>query len=481
MLKKFKEKYNAMSVEVRASVAYMVCNILQRCMSFLTMPLFTRLMSAEEFGQFTVYSSWSSMLMIFLTLNMAYGSLNTALIRFEKDRVGYVSAIQAICVTLTGAFILLYLPFQNFWNTFLNMSTPLVILMAVEILSQFALTCWYTLKRFAFEYKGVVAVTLFVALCAPVLAVVLVLASQDKGVARILGYAGMNIAVGMVFFALNAARGRKAFSREYWKYALGFNIPLIPYYLSQVVFTQSDRVMIDHICGTGDAGLYGLAHTLSMMLVFVLNAVNNSYVPWFYGRIKEGRARENRPVANGIAALMAFMLMGVISLAPELIAILGGPEYARAAWVVPPVTMSLLLLFYAQLFINVEFYYEEKNLLVWGSIASAVLNVILNGLLIPRFGFVAAGYTTLVSYIVFALANYCTYRSLLKREGETKDAFDLKVLLLIFAGFTVLSFTAMALYEKPMIRYAIIAAVLTAVAVMHKPVIAYVKRVILHK
>ena len=58
MLKKFKEKYNAMSVEVRASVAYMVCNILQRCMSFLTMPLFTRLMSAEEFGQFTVSSSW---------------------------------------------------------------------------------------------------------------------------------------------------------------------------------------------------------------------------------------------------------------------------------------------------------------------------------------------------------------------------------------------------------------------------------------
>ena len=146
MLKQFKEKYNAMSVEVRASVAYMICNIMQRCMSLLTMPLFARMMTTQQYGQYTVYSSWSSMLMIFLTLNMAYGSFSTAMVRFEKDRYGYVSAIQSICVTLTGVFLVLYLPFRELWNEFLNMSTPLVVLMVVVfVTTKKRWTCFSTI------------------------------------------------------------------------------------------------------------------------------------------------------------------------------------------------------------------------------------------------------------------------------------------------------------------------------------------------
>ena len=157
---------------------------------------------------------------------------------------------------------------------------------------------------------------------------------------------------------------------------------------------------------------------------------------------------------------------------------MAGESYAEAAWVVPPVAMSILLLFYSQLFINVEFYDEEKKLLVWGSIGSAVLNVILNALLIPIFGFVAAGYTTLFSYIAFAVANYFTMQIAVKRQGETMDAFDLKSLILLFIGFAALAFTAMALYNLPIVRYIIIGMVLLSVAIMHKKVTAFVTSVL---
>lgn len=471
-----------MPVEVRASVAYMICNILQRCLSFITMPLFTRIMSTEQYGMYTVYTSWSSILMIFLTLNLAYGSFNTAMVRFEKDRTGYVSTLQCIALTLTVAFLAVYFPFQNFWNGLLDMTTPLVCLMVIEILAQFALTCWYTLKRFEFKYVGVVVVTLLISFCAPVLAYFLVMASEEnKGFVRIVGYAAVNIVVGLVFFIHNIVRGKKLFNGEYWRYAFRFNISLIPYYLSQVVFNQSDRIMIDKINGTDKAALYGVAHTMAMVLTFVLNAINNSYVPWYYGKLKDGKAKDNRSVASGIGLLMAFLLMGIISLAPELIQILGGPAYAEAVWVVPPVTMSILLLYYSQLFINVEFYYEAKSMLVWGSIGSAILNIVMNGILIPRFGFVAAGYTTFASYIVFTLANYIAYRKVLKKNDIPDESFDYKALLGIFAAFCALSFTAMSLYNKPIIRYAIIAAVLLGVAVKYKAVVAFVKNTVLRK
>ena len=64
--------------------------------------------------------------------------------------------------------------------------------------------------------------------------------------------------------------------------------------------------MIDHICGTDKAGIYGVAYTLGTMLLFVLNAINNSYVPWFYQKIRDGKGYENKSIATGIALLMAF-------------------------------------------------------------------------------------------------------------------------------------------------------------------------------
>ena len=53
-----------------------------------------------------------------------------------------------------------------------------------------------------------------------------------------------------------------------------------------------------------------------------------------------------------------------------------------------------------------SFYYESKKGLVFASISSAIVNIYLNWLLIPKFGFIVAGYTTFVAYMLFALINY---------------------------------------------------------------------------
>lgn len=478
MIKKAIQKWKTIPIQVKASVAYTVCSILQKCLSFITLPLFTRILTPEQYGIHSVYTSWASILTIFMTLNLAYGSFSTAMVRFEKERSQYIAAIQNICVVLCLVFLAIYLPFADFWNTFLELPTPIVCMMVADILTGFALMCWYGVKRFEFKYKSVTFLTLAIAVATPALAYFMVINSTEKGYARTVGYTVVPVVVGTFLFLFNAIKGKGGMNKKFWKYALSFNIPLIPYYLSQVVFNQSDRIMISHISGTDKAGMYSVAFNLATLLNFILNAINNSYVPWFYGKIKEGKASDNKSVATGISLLMAFMLMGVISLAPEIILVMAGPNYAEAAWVVPPVAMSILLLFYCQLFINVEFYYEEKNLLVWGSIGSAVLNIALNALLIPRFGFVAAGYTTLFSYILFALANYFTMKVAVKRQGETMDAFDLKALILLFIGFAALAFAAMALYNLPVVRYIIVGAVLLGVAIMHKKVATFVTSVL---
>ena len=477
MINTIKEKWNKIPLTVKVSTSYAICSILQKCLSFITLPLFTRLLTTEQYGQYTIYSSWQGILMIFLTLNLAYGSFQTAMVKFEDRRSEYITSIQGICLLFSLVFLAIYLPFRNLWNQLFELPTLLVLLMVSEIIFTTATQLWMERNRFEFKYKSVVAITLLTSILSPILAFILVSSTDEKGYARIVGYAGVNILVGLIIFILNSKRGKKLYNKGFWKYAFGFNIPLIAYYLSQVIFNQSDRIMISHMTGTGEAAMYGVAYNLAMILTFVLNAINGSYVPWMYGKIKKGRGIENKPVSIVLIILMGLMILCVIWFAPEIILIMAGKKYEAAIYVVAPVAMSLLLLFYCQLFINVEFYYEEKKMLVYGSVGAAILNIVLNYFLIPVFGFVAAGYTTLASYIVFALSNYYTMRLVLKKRNLPDNMYDYKALLWLFIVFMIVGFVGVALYSNLIIRIIITLFVLVLMVLNRNKFIVVLKSI----
>lgn len=477
MKNKITEKWKRIPLTVKISTSYAVCSILQRCLSFFTVFLFTRIMSQEQYGQYTIYSSWSGIFVIFLTLNLAYGSFSTAMTKFEDRRDEYIASVEGICLILAAIFCVIYLPFRNLWNKLFELPTPLILVMVLEALGLTAIQLWSGKKRFEFKYKSVIVVTLLSSVIAPVLALILVYNSEEKGYARIFGYAITTIVFGGFLYIYNLVKGKKLYNKEFWKYALGFNVPLLAYYLSQVIFNQSDRIMISHIVDTGKAAMYGVAYNLATILTFVLNAINNSYVPWYYGKLKENKQQENKSVSCGIAVLMSLMLLCVIWFAPEIITLMAGKSYYEATWVVPPVAMSLLLLFYAQLFINVEFYFEEKKALVGASLAAAIINIVLNALLIPRFGFVAAGYTTLVSYMIFAEENYRAMKKVLRQRGIAESGYDMKNLLLIVAGFFAMSFLGLLLYDYLVWRIVITVVVFVIVLRYRNVLIQYIKQI----
>ena len=474
-INKMQTKWQNMPLGIKVSTAYAVCSILQRCLSFITLPLFTRLLTTEQYGQLTIYSSWQGFLSIFLTLNLAYGTFSTAMIKFENDRDGYIASVEGICVFLSGIFLLIYLPLREFWNYWFQLPTRLILLMIVELLCSTSILFWSGKKRFEFKYVGVIAVTLLDSIISPIVAYFLVINSADKGYARIIGFAIVHICIGGAFFIFNAIRGKKLFDRTYWRYAFGFNIPLLAYYLSQVVFNQSDRIMISHMVGTDKAAIYGVAYSLAIVLTFVLNAINNSYVPWLYVKIKEKNLSANQKVSLGIAGFMAVILSGVIWLAPEVILIMAGKQYAEAMYVVPPVAISLLLLFYAQLSGNILFYFEKKDGLIKPSIYAAFINLILNWLFIRKFGYLAAAFTTLLSFAVFAFMLHVSAEYTLKENDITESVYDYKSLVILFAVFCGLSVVGAMLYDKMYIRLLVVMSLFVVLIIKRKAFLSFYK------
>lgn len=463
LLKKFKglitDKYNAFQnvpVEVKASTTYTICSILQKGLTFITLPLFTRLLTTTQYGQHTVYASWCGIFSIFITLNLAHGTFLTAMVKFKEHRAAYTSSICSLFAVLGAIFLGIYFLLQETIGSFFELPAFLVVFMVLEIISDGVTECWFARNRFEYRYKPVAFLTLLKALLSPTLAFVLVLLFEEKGYARIIGYSLVSIATGTVIATGIAKSGKTFFQKDYWKYALSFNIPLVPYYVSQMIFNTSDRLMIDHYCGTGDTAIYGVAYTFAIVLTFVINAINNSYAPWFYERLDKGEGEKNKAVSLNLAAIVAFGLWGIIAVAPEFMLVMAGKEYASGMWVVPPVAASMVLLFYTGLFDRVLFFYEKKYLLVVSSVAPSILNMILNMLLIPVYGFVAAAYTTFASYVLFAAINYFLMKKTLREQDNKAQVVDIAKLLLLFLIFVAASAIMMLLYDHIIIRYAVI-------------------------
>ena len=111
MLKKLLLRWSGIPIQVKASVSYTICNILQKSLSFITLPLFTRLLTTEQYGQYSVYASWSAILTIFITLYLSSGSFSKAMVKFEDARERYLASVQNITVLLAVVFLAVF-----FWK-----------------------------------------------------------------------------------------------------------------------------------------------------------------------------------------------------------------------------------------------------------------------------------------------------------------------------------------------------------------------------
>lgn len=474
-MKKLIEKYKSLSPVVKAPIWYTICSVIQNGIGFFTMPIFTNLMTTQQYGLFTVYQSWMGILVIFTTLNLQYGAFNNAMIKYQEKREEFISSMQGLVLVLNAGFLLIYLIFHRQLNVLFGLSTVAMLVMFLEMALTPALGLWSGKKRFEYRYREVIGITLAMSFVNPVIGVAAVMMTEDKGVMKIVASAVVNAAFCFLIFVRNIWRGKKLYVKEYWGYALSFNLPLIPYYLSQMIFNHSDRIMINSMVGTDKAAIYSVMYNCSMVITFAINAINNAFVPWTYERLGDKDYKSLGRVSNALSVFIGAILLMVMLVSPEIIDIMTPEEYYEGIWTMPPIICSLYFLFQSQLFINVEFFEEKKNYLVLGSVSGAVLNVILNYLLIPVFGYIVAGYTTLVAYIVFAAANYFFMRKICA-EKKT-NIYDIRFLA-FFALFMVAATIAIVFsYHSLWIRAGLLGGIVVLGLVFRRRLLSVVKSI----
>lgn len=462
--------YSNLSSPIKASIWFTICSVLQKGIGLLTMPIFTRLLTTEQYGLFTVYNSWYAIISVIATLNLSEGVYNNGLTKFSNDRKKYTSSLQGLSTFLTTILLIIYLINIKFWNSILELSTFFMILMFAEMYFVPAYSFWVVGQRYNYKYKKLVIVTLLITISIAVSGIIGVSLTVYKAEARVFTNVLVYVLVGMIFYIYNLYKGKALVNAKYWKFAFRFNIFLVPHYLSMTILNQADRIMISQMAGKHEAAIYSVAYTVSSIMTIVTSAINSSFIPFTYKALKGKDYKAIGKNANSLLILVGGMCVLAMAFGPEIVGLFATSEYYDAIWIIPPVATSVYFIFLYPLFGNIEFYFEKTKYIAIASCCGAILNIVLNYIFINIFGYYAAGYTTLACYIIFSFAHYYFYKKILKEELPYIKIYNVRIILGISISLLIMMVIMTVTYKYRLLRYSIIFILLVIAIIKRKKI-----------
>lgn len=423
-------------VEIKAGLGYTLGNFFLKGVAFLTVPIFTRLLTPSDFGVISLYTTWVGVFTVLVGL-----SLDSSVIRayqdFKEDYNQYLSSVLFLSILSLMSIIFLGTIFRSTISTII--SFPYYITMLIIFQSYFVFIIGFNNMRYIAQYlyKKSLLISIANTVIGVIISIILVLSfSESKYLGKIIGTFIPISLIGITVFIIVLAKGRKFINIKYWKYALALSIPMIPHVLAHLILGQSDRVLINRYIGNDAVGIYSFAYNIGMISQILLGSLNSAWVPWFYRKMDEKDSETIIKVTQKYIALFSFFVIYLIYISPELIKIMGPENYWEASKIVPIVILACFFQFLYTLLVNIQFYIKKNYFIPIGTVVAAILNIGLNIYFIPLYGYMAAAYTTLASYIVLFLMHYLITNHIFKSNVYKIDLF-LRATIIITL-FTVL-------------------------------------------
>lgn len=210
------------------------------------------------------------------------------------------------------------------------------------------------------------------------------------------------IAIEIIFAILNRQWfSLKKVNYKLLKQMLIIALPLLPNFLIYWVFNSFDKVMITNVLGIGEAGVYAIGSKLGHVSQLIYTAFAGGWQYFAFSTMREkDQVKSNSLVFEylGVVSFIATMVMCVLS--KLFFKLLFTEEYLSAYIVAPYLFMAPLLQMLFQVEVN-QFLVIKKT---WPSLllltSGAVINIILNSILIPKLGIEGAAIATLIGYVI---------------------------------------------------------------------------------
>lgn len=462
--KKLLDNYNNLSIAARAAVWFTMCNIFLKGISFFTTPLFTRLLSTDEYGLLSLYTSFEHLILVIATWEVSIGPYQRGLFKYKDDVKTFTASTQIFANMLTLiTFAAIMINFELF-ASLTNMTSGITVLLFVYLLLQPAYSCWFYRQRVRFDYKKTVLATIFITIVAIVIPLIAVLTIDNTAKVKYSSYLVSMIIIYSFFYVKGLYRSSIIKNWKnicvYWKFFICFTPPLVVHAISYYILGQADRVMIAKMIGTESAAIYSVAYTIAGMTIIVQSAIQQVLVPWIYQNLEEGKYMHIKKNASLMFASLGVIYLLFILISPEVLKIMYPHAYYDGIWCIPPIAIGSYFMFLYTMFVNVESYYQETKYIAYVSISCALINIVLNYFGMQIMNYIVCAYTTLISYILFAIGHFYFMKKIVKKHANSVKIFDGKLILAIAIIILILMGIITWLYDLIIIRYIFILAII---------------------
>lgn len=470
------KKYRRLTIEMRAAIWFVFCSALPHVTSVAATTVFTRVLSTNDYGLTSNYAAWYSILSAIITLSLNAGVYSNAMLKYKDDRDAYDSAAMGLSLVLGVIGGTAMMLFNKPMSALTSLPFSLLVCMALQCAFYNPYGFWLSRARYEYHYRRVIQITLITSFASPLLSVGMILVSENKAEAKVWGQYLIYIVLGAILYIYTFAKKRPWFNKEIWTYALRFNLPLIPHYLSLVILNQSDKMMITAMCGTGDNAIYSVAYSAANLILIFNSSLTQAMTPWAYQKMKDGKDKEITGSISLLYILFAGIVCGLVLLAPEAIWILAGDKYAQSVYLIPSLATAMYFIFLYHMYTIMEFYHEcTKPVMVCSSL-TAILNLVLNYIFISRFGYAAASVTTLVCYIFNSLLHVIVMYKLNKKFHAGHDVFRVKFSLGVGAVLVLAAYGFMMLYPYAWVRWGLAFVIALVMLANRKRILALLMR-----
>ncbi len=397
---------------------YMAGLVGNLALGFVSFPIFTRALSVSEYGIMDL----GTRLLLMLTITSKLGFQNASLRFYNRQEFAantgaaksYYSTLFFGMLTTSGTVGLLFLLATGaivnaaFLGPLQNLIYPIL---ALALLRAMGSILWGFLR---IEERSKAFNILSVTTKATTIAAVCALLPWVGPYARVyfLGALGVEVILVLGLTIWLVRRGvlvPRCFNLGFFRVALAFGTPLVLYEFAFGVLGSADRFLVRHFVGANALGIYSVAYGLANNVNEVLVAPLNLALLPMYMRIWTSDGAQKTAafltVALDLFVLAAAGILAVVAAtAQSFVVLLASSKYAGAERLIPVILCGLLI-FAANVFAGAGLLIQKRTLKMAGLLVlCAVLNILLNCLLLPIMGLMGGAIATLVSYLVCILS-----------------------------------------------------------------------------
>ena len=386
------------------SAIYGVGGFIQRALAVLLLPLYLKYLSTSDYGTIETLVALSTI--IFTLLRSA---IQNSFFRFYFDsddedyrarivRTAFWSTMASSTFALAAGLLFAAQISEGLFST-----DEHVNLVRVTFLGLWATMNYDQLTAlFRVEERSVsFSVASLANVLLTITVTVLLLVVFDKGpIGVIIGNFSGTLAVWVALLAYRRVHLGLEFDRDLFRRMLAFGWPFVPSAVALAAIDFNDRFFLVKMKGTDDVGVYALGIRIAAVLVFFLWAFRLAWPAFAYSIKDDEEAKRTYGfVLTYVVAVGAWVATGLSLLSPWLVQILGPPEFQEAERVVAPLCFAAVA-FGAYVVVVISIGRARRmasNIVITGS--AALLNVVLNLLLIPPYGIRGAAFATLSAYV----------------------------------------------------------------------------------